>query len=76
MNHNISYQVHDTSGDPHLGVNRSISYHGASVFMLCVPLNQHDMLEGVDAWVKEIRQVSPDAPIILVGTKSDLREYA
>ena len=76
LKNNIEYQVHDTSGDPHLGVNRSISYHNADVFMLCVPLNQHELLEGVDGWVKEIRQVSPDAPIILVGTKSDLREYA
>ena len=41
--------------------------------MICVALNNRTSLENVMKWRTEIRQVCPDAPIILVGTKADLR---
>ena len=41
--------------------------------MLCVAINNRTSLENVKRWKTEIRQVCPDTPIILIGTKSDLR---
>jgi len=41
--------------------------------MLCVAINNRDSLDSVARWRTEIRQVCNEAPIMLVGTKSDLR---
>ena len=69
----IELEIHDTSGCPSLGVNRQVCYNKTDCFMLCVALNSQASLENVMKWRTEIRQVCPDAPIILVGTKADLR---
>ena len=69
----ITLEIHDTSGDEHLGVNRAVSYNGADCFMLCVAVNNRTSLENVEKWMTEIKQIRPDAPILLVGTKSDLQ---
>lgn len=70
----LPIEIHDTSGDAHLGVNRAVSYNRADAFMLCVAINNRDSFDNVRKWRTEIRQVCKDVPIILVGTKSDLRE--
>lgn len=44
--------------------------------MLCVAIggpNARTSFDNVIRWKTEIRQVCPDTPIILIGTKSDLR---
>ena len=69
----IQLEIHDNSGDPHLGVNRQVCYNKADCFMLCVAINNRDSLESVQRWRVEIRQVCKETPIMLVGTKSDLR---
>ena len=69
----IGLEVHDTSGDPHLGVNRQVCYNRTDCFMLCVAVNARTSFENLIRWKTEIRQVCPDTPIILIGTKSDLR---
>ena len=35
----IDLELHDTSGDEHLGVNRKAQYEGADVFAICVSSN-------------------------------------
>ena len=72
----IQLEIHDNSGDPHLGVNRQVCYNKADVFMLCVAVNNQLSLENVQKWRTEIRQVCADTPIMLVGTKSDLRSVS
>jgi small GTP-binding protein len=32
-------EIHDTSGDEHLGVNRKIQYKGADAFVICCATN-------------------------------------
>ena len=66
-------EIHDNSGDPHLGVNRQVCYNKADCFMLCVAINNQESLDNVQRWRVEIRQVCKETPIILVGTKTDLR---
>ena len=70
----IKFEIHDTSGDPRFGANRRVCYKKTDCFMICVAFNNETSLENVLKWHTEIRQVCPDTPIILVATKSDLRE--
>ena len=39
MKKQISIEIHDTSGDEHLGINRKVQYAGADCFMICVACN-------------------------------------
>ena len=70
--HQLSIEIHDTSGDEHLGVNRRIQYGGADVFMICAAANRQDSFENIGKWRAEIMQACPQIPILLILTKSDL----
>ena len=70
----IEIEIHDTSGDQHLGVNRATQYINADVFMICVAVNSPDSFENIARWKYEIQEVVQEVPIILVLTKSDLQE--
>ena len=72
----INMEIHDTSGDEHLGVNRKIQYKDADCFMICVASNQPTSLESVSRWINEIQEVEPYVPIALILTKSDILEMA
>ena len=71
----INIEIHDTSGDEHLGVNRQIQYKGADIFIVCVAANAPDSLINVPKWVTEIRSIRAEAPIMIVLTKSDLEDF-
>ena len=70
--HQLSIEIHDTSGDEHLGVNRRVQYGGADVFMICAAANRQDSFENIGKWRAEIMQACPQIPILLILTKSDL----
>ena len=71
----IDIEIHDTSGDEHLGVNRQIQYKGADIFIVCVAANGPDSLNNVPKWTNEIRSIRPNAPIMIILTKGDLVGY-
>ena len=71
----IDIEIHDTSGDEHLGVNRQIQYKGADIFIVCVAANAPDSLNNVPKWTTEIRSIRPNAPIMIILTKGDLVGY-
>ena len=50
----IEIEIHDTSGDEHLGVNRKVQYKDADVFMICVAANNRESLENAIRWKAEI----------------------
>lgn len=53
---------------------RPLSYPECDVFVICFSLVCHFSLKSVaENWVSEIRRHRPKAPIILVGTKLDLK---
>ncbi|BHF71639.1 hypothetical protein SprV_0401469900 [Sparganum proliferum] len=53
------------------------SYRGKHVFLICFSIaNKNTLRNAKRIWLKEIRQQAPDAPVILVGTKGDLRGTA
>ncbi|XP_050236615.1 rac-like GTP-binding protein RAC2 isoform X3 [Mercurialis annua] len=55
---------------------RPLSYRGADVFILAFSLISRPSYENISKkkWVPELRHYAPSIPIILVGTKLDLRE--
>ena len=71
----LNLEIHDTSGDHSLFINRQMTYTHSDVFIVCVSVNSRDSCENVSRWATEIRQVVPRAPIIICLTKKDLLEY-
>jgi Ras family protein V len=52
---------------------RSLSYSHTDVFLLCFSVVNPTSFHNVThKWIPEIRACNPSAPIILVGTQSDL----
>ena len=70
----LELEIHDTSGDEHLGVNRQVQYQGADVFMICVACNSRNSLDNVARWKAEIQEIEPSRPIAIILTKSDLED--
>lgn len=55
--------------------NGSTIYDGADVFCLCFSVaDRESFLNIKDVWNKEVRHFSPHSPVVLVGTKVDLRD--
>ena len=53
----IWIEIHDTSGDEHLGCNRKVSIDGADLFMICIATNSQTSLDNVPIWLNEIKEV-------------------
>ena len=54
---------------------RNSIYPETDIFILCFNITNPDSLRtSRDIWSKELRKYSPGIPVILVGTKLDLRE--
>ncbi|KAJ8269897.1 hypothetical protein GJAV_G00108010 [Gymnothorax javanicus] len=70
----VRLQLMDTAGQEEFDGFRSLSYAHIDVFLLCFsvvnPASFHNVTK---TWVPEIRARNPSAPIVLVGTQSDLR---
>ncbi|PAA94556.1 hypothetical protein BOX15_Mlig001392g2 [Macrostomum lignano] len=64
----------DTAGQEAYDRLRPLSYPYTSVFLVCFSLVNSTSLDNViDKWNPEVRHHAPQAPVILVGTKLDLR---
>lgn len=71
----ISLGLWDTAGQEDYDRLRPLSYPQADVFLVCFSVVSPASYENVKAkWIPEIRHHCPGAPIILIGTKTDLRE--
>ncbi|MEN0652134.1 MULTISPECIES: GTP-binding protein [Hyphobacterium] len=67
-------QLRDTPGSSEYARLRPLSYAGSDVAGLCFAVNSRRSFEDVSTvWVPEIRATLPDAPIVLIGLKTDLR---
>eukprot|EP01018_Ginkgo_biloba_P014526 Gb_18104 [translate_table: standard] len=54
---------------------RPLSYRGADVFLLAFSLISKASYENISKkWIPELRHYAPSVPIVLVGTKLDLRD--
>jgi Ras-related C3 botulinum toxin substrate 1 len=65
----------DTAGQEDYSRLRPLSYPQTDVFLVCFSIVNINSYENVKyKWVPEIRHHCPTTPIVLVGTKIDLRD--
>ncbi|XP_022160442.1 ras-related C3 botulinum toxin substrate 1 [Myzus persicae] len=71
----VSLGLWDTAGQEDYDRLRPLSYPQTDVFLVCFSVASPSSFENVvSKWHPEIKHHCPDAPMILVGTKIDLRE--
>ncbi|KAJ1153934.1 hypothetical protein NDU88_006692 [Pleurodeles waltl] len=71
----VKLQLCDTAGQDEFDKLRPLCYTSTDIFLLCFSVVSPSSFQNVgEKWVPEIRRHCPKAPIILIGTQSDLRE--
>jgi Ras-related C3 botulinum toxin substrate 1 len=71
----ISLGLWDTAGQEDYDRLRPLSYPQTDVFLICFSIASPPSFDNVKAkWYPEIEHHAPNIPIILVGTKLDLRD--
>ncbi|GFO21734.1 ras-like GTP-binding protein rho1 [Plakobranchus ocellatus] len=64
----------DTAGQEDYDRLRPLSYPDTDAILMCFSIDNPDSLENIhDKWTPEVKHFCPTIPIILVGTKTDLR---
>ncbi|KAJ8688520.1 hypothetical protein QAD02_024315 [Eretmocerus hayati] len=70
----VNLQLCDTAGQDDFDPLRSLCYPDTDVFLICFSTVSPDSYQSVATkWIGEVRRHCPNTPVILVGTKSDLR---
>jgi len=70
----VNLGLWDTAGSEEYDTLRPLSYPGTDVFIICFSLFSPESYDSVTKkWFPEITEHASDTPIILVGTKLDLR---
>jgi small GTP-binding protein len=71
----IAIGLWDTAGQEDYDRLRPLSYPSTDIFLVCFSLTSKTSLENIRTrWVPELQHYCPGTPIILVGTKKDLKE--
>lgn len=71
----VNLSLWDTAGQAEYDKLRPLSYPQTDIFLICFSLTDPQSLESVRTkWNPEVVHQCPNTPIILVGTKSDLRD--
>lgn len=64
----------DTAGQEEYDRIRPAAYSETDVILMCFSVDSPNALENISKkWEPELKQFFPHVPIILVGTKADLR---
>ncbi len=67
-------QIWDTAGQEELENIRTMSYANTSVFLLCFSVVDRSSFDNIEnIWLPEIKNYVKDINVLLVGTKTDLR---
>jgi len=70
----VNLGLWDTAGQEDSDRLRPLSYPQTDVFLICFSIISPQSFENVKSkWAPEIAHHAPDVPVILVGTKADLR---
>ncbi|KAI7747400.1 hypothetical protein M8C21_002321 [Ambrosia artemisiifolia] len=71
----VNLGLWDTAGQEDYNRLRPLSYRGADVFVLAFSLVSRASFENIlKRWIPELQHFAPGVPIVLAGTKLDLRE--
>ncbi|OXG11749.1 rho family, other [Cryptococcus neoformans Tu401-1] len=71
----VSLGLWDTAGQEDYDRLRPLSYPQTDVFLVCFSIVFPPSFENVKTkWIPEIRHHAPTTPILLIGTKLDLRD--
>ena len=71
----INLGLWDTAGQEDYDRLRPLSYPQTDVFLSCFSIISPNSYKNVsDKWIPEIRHYCPNTPILVVGTKTDLRD--
>jgi Rho family, other len=71
----VNLGLWDTAGQEEYDKLRYLSYGNTHVFLISFAVNLKSSYDNVkDKWLKEVEQHAKGTPLILVGTKIDLRE--
>ncbi|XP_023544294.1 rac-like GTP-binding protein RAC13 [Cucurbita pepo subsp. pepo] len=71
----VNLGLWDTAGQEDYNRLRPLSYRGADVFLLSFSLISKPSYENIfKKWIPELKHYAPNVPIVLVGTKLDLRD--
>ena len=71
----VQLNLWDTAGQEDYDRLRPLSYPQTDVFLMCFSLISPTSYENVKGkWYPEVSHYCPDTPIVLVGTKKDLRD--
>eukprot|EP01092_Planopodium_desertum_P013739 TRINITY_DN6770_c0_g1_i1.p1 TRINITY_DN6770_c0_g1~~TRINITY_DN6770_c0_g1_i1.p1 ORF type:complete len:208 (-),score=13.40 TRINITY_DN6770_c0_g1_i1:49-639(-) len=71
----INFALWDTAGQEEYSRLRALSYPETDVFLLCFSVISPSSFENIKTkWFPEVSHHCPDAKMLLVGTKIDLRE--
>ncbi|GAB6020163.1 hypothetical protein CHUAL_002889 [Chamberlinius hualienensis] len=70
----VSMTLWDTAGQEDYERLRPLSYPNTDVFLICFSVESRHSYENVASkWSPEIKHYCPNVPVVLVGTKIDLR---
>ncbi|XP_076454084.1 ras-related C3 botulinum toxin substrate 1-like [Babylonia areolata] len=70
----VNLQLWDTAGQEGFDRLRCLAYPNTDLFMLCFSLDRPSTLKHVkETWFPEVREYGTNVPLVLVGTKLDLR---
>ncbi|XP_035217153.1 cell division control protein 42 homolog [Stegodyphus dumicola] len=70
----VRLQICDTAGQDDFDALRPLCYSHTDIFLLCFSVVYPTSFYNVaEKWIYEIRHHCPKAPVLLVGTQSDLR---
>ncbi|KAJ3430258.1 hypothetical protein M0813_28924 [Anaeramoeba flamelloides] len=71
----VNLNLWDTAGQEDYDRLRPLSYPQTDAFLVCFSLISPSSFENVkNKWIQEIKHYCPKAPIVIVGTKLDLRD--
>jgi small GTP-binding protein len=71
----VSLGLWDTAGQEEFARLRPLSYPGTDVFLLCFSVSMHSSFQNIlNTWWPEVTHHCPGAKLILVATKTDLRQ--